>query len=305
MKFCCFGFLWLGSLTYAFQQDIELINKEDRSGLQQISSMARFGPFLGFLPQKENRLYFSFEDEVATALKKRRTQLEVGHVPLQGSAPKSGKGNGWEAMTFYENRKWLFLAHEDAVEGNHSIYVAEMEMSPLSVSNLRLWVALSAFAGDQDWNSAFEAIAWVEGRGLLVLSEVRDVALLIRSPDQIERLTLPRHGLRISDITVAKDTFLVSSFCHKSDGARCDQDENGQSLLRIASLSLFGTTLELRSQITLDPKLQKDEFNAEGLVLFNDGLLLSNDNIPPKDGVGTFLRYLSGEELGLLTKVVE
>ena len=282
--------------------------------INQISGMTHFSDLILFIAQKENRLFYTEVRNALGALE-RGEKLRLKSISLEGAFPSEAS---WEAITVAEidGVSRLFLSYEhlgdDSTKiGNfHKIYVANLGLRKriLHVSEVKEFSdALpvnnnKAIPVEDQTNFGYEAIEWIEqNRQLVLLPELNGLdSITLDEYGEIHHFSKIKHEFRISDMASSNgdQCLIVSSFCYKSDPV-CKKS-NKQSKLTLAQLRLnnnamqIGKTVDISTAVidmeTLDG-LGMDTFNAEGISIIGDDILLVNDNEPSK-GVGSMLRKI-------------
>lgn len=280
--------------------------------LRQVSSITIFRDWLIILPQKSSGFYRVKLQEVDKALRSGESLSDLEFVEFKGQLPAE---SSWEAISFAQSsNKWVvYLSYEhsadEEAEDDHFFYRADVVLNPGESFSLaaieRVSEALpmnpsTHLSVDEKINLGYEAIAWSDSNNqLIALGEMDGHSALRFSFKRPQTFELPRHGLRISDMTreFGDQCYIVSSFCWRGDPKLCDKN-NGESRVSLNLLQSkngvfeFVAQKDISSTDLIAPALDSDksgEFNLEGLALDKKQLYMVNDDYPGT-AVGTLLK---------------
>ena len=317
-----FALLLFPLATFASLQYSELLVKNEKGEmLKQVSGLARFNDWIVVLVQDENAIYVAKENTLANAFyEPKSTSINLTPIKIKMDQLQTVS---WEAVEFasVNGTDYIFLFHEHDFDGdNHQVYFSEVKTQGQSfrLSKLKpLGQALPILQNEglslsRRENYGYEAIIWDPlTERLLLLPELKTqqkIALDLNGKQTM--LEMATHELRASDVTsVSNQCALVTSFCYQSNGfsdVLCSGN-NGSPKLSLASFSISKSGLTQRSSKDLTEQLMSvgyapdytgikegaRTFNIEGIVNFQNGFLVANDNIP-QSKARTVLRYVTG-----------
>lgn len=229
----------------------------------------------------------------------------------------------WEAIEFaqVDGKHYAFFFHEHDFDGdNHQIYFTQVNKHSKGFSLERLaklgpalpLLQNEAISLARRENYGYEAILWDSTtEKLLLLPELKtQPKFMLDISGKLTKLDNANHELRASDLTnISKQCAIATSFCYQSESfsdALC-QGNNGSPKLSLATfMKSEGNLTHIESKdftaelmpVGFDPSYSKSKklgrtFNAEGIVPFQNGLLLANDN-KPQGKSRSVLRYVEG-----------
>lgn len=291
--------------------------------LSQVSGLGRFNDWVVVLVQDQNDLYVISDEKLTKAIEQKQQSLRLIPVALTMDTLQT---ISWEAVEFatIDGQSYIFLFHEHDHDGdNHQIYFAPVELTDngFSVAKLqKLGPALPLLQNDEislarRENYGYEAIVWDNRtQRLLLLPELQTQPVFaLNLAGELEQLRTATHELRASDLTaVSPQCAIATSFCYQSEtftDALCTGND-GSPKLSLASFSISDTGLLFVDSedhtkdlmpVGFDPNYSKSSelsrtFNAEGIVGFNRGFLIANDN-KPQGKSRSVLRYVTGLNL--------
>lgn len=320
MKYLIYVFALLFSFRL-FSAELEVMHElelQNESGemLTQVSGLAQFDKWILVLPQDQDLLYYISKPALHAAIKAGETKLKLRSAKLKGS----GVGASWEAVELagLENGFQLFLSHEyDEENDHHQLFTARItsHSNQIEVSKLKKFgdnlplLTNELVPKARRYNYGYEAMAWESmSRQLVLIPELfsqEKIALSLTG--EYKALGQSRHSLRASDMTtVGKQCGLVVSNCFASTkftDALCHSNNNTPKLTfstfkllpdSVTQTDEFEVTDELAKvdyQDKYKPSTSLDYYNLEGVVGFDKGFLLVNDNIPVNKAK-TALRYV-------------
>ncbi len=311
--------LLLPSFVFASVTYSELILENEKGEmLSQVSGLGKLDRWIVVLVQDQNTLYIEEEKKLASAFSSKAERIRL--IPVQIKMDELTTVS-WEAIEFAKvgGEIYAFFFHEHDFDGDqHQIYFANVKNdgNSFSFSKLKkLGPALPIlqnknFSLDRRENYGYEAIVWDQvNEALLLLPELKSQPKFSLSlSGRLTKLGTAEHELRASDLSnVSKQCAIATSFCYQSKSfsdALC-QGNNGSPKLSLATF--MKTTAELKlidtrdftqelMPVGYDPayssaKEKARTFNAEGVVTFQNGFLLANDN-KPQGKSRSVLRYI-------------
>jgi hypothetical protein len=304
----------LGTADYLSAVDLEITGVIDPHNAQ-FSGLARIQDILILLPQEQERIYWIQIAEIDRALEERTRSIKVNNVSMDGSMPSFGSGSGWEAIAIGmdNNQATVFLAHEEAC-GNHSVFRAAfgIENNGLRIGSVqKMWDLSKASTTNNGSecksNFAYESLVWLAGHGLLAITErygQKEMPVMFRGKHRKpDFLSITPHLYRVSDVSEAHNNgtrLLATSFCHyPSDKDHCAWTPPNKSRSRLLCLYLDVTnlTVSIKEEIPLPLSMTdgQNDFNVEGVVVYNSGILVVNDNWPGE--TKSTLRYISEKKI--------
>lgn len=300
-----------------------ILNDSNGEMLSQVSGLGRFNDWVVVLVQDQNDLYVISDAQLTQAFEQKQQSIRLQPVQLNVEGLDTAS---WEAVEFasVDGKHFIFLFHEHDYDGdNHQVYSAEVVLNPNSfaVSKLeKLGPALPLLQNKEislarRENYGYEAIIWDEQtERLLLLPELKSQPkFALTLSGELIKLKAANHELRASDLTsVPQQCAIATSFCYQSDSftdALCTGN-GGTPKLSLASFKITDAGLQLIESkdhtkdlmpVGFDPAYSKSSelsrtFNAEGIVDFNGGFLLANDN-KPQGKSRTVIRYLTDIKL--------
>lgn len=318
-------FLLLMSATACSSLSYKELILNDNNGqmLSQVSGLGRFNEWVVVLVQDRNDLYVIKDEQLTQAFEQKQKSIRLQPVKLEVEGLKTAS---WEAIEFASvgGKYYVFLFHEHDYDGdNHQVYSAEVkpELTDFKVSKLeRLGQPLPLLQSEEislarRENYGYEAIIWDNKiERLLLLPELKSQPkFALTLSGELSELNTASHELRASDLTlVAQQCAIATSFCYQSDtftDVLCTGN-GGSPKLSLASFKITNEGLQLVESkdhtkdlmpVGFDPDYSNSSelsrtFNAEGIVDFNGGFLLANDN-KPQGKSRTVIRYLADIKL--------
>lgn len=313
--------LLLPSFVFAAVSYSELILQDEKGNmLSQVSGLGKFDKWLVVLVQDKNALYLAEQKQLSNAFTQKQQSIRLKPVTIMMDELQT---SSWEAVEFatVDDKHYIFLFHEHDFDGdNHQVYSAQVQLkqSEFTLSKLnKLGPALPLLQSDKislarRENYGYEAIVWQpNSQQLLLLPELKtQPKFTLDLAGNLRPAGIAEHKLRASDLTsVSNQCAIATSFCYQSGSftdALCEGN-NGSPKLSLATFRKSQTHLKLVDTIDATKQLmpvgydpdysssveKARTFNAEGIVSFQDGFLLANDN-KPQGKSRSVLRYVSG-----------
>jgi hypothetical protein len=320
MKYLIYVFVLLFSFRL-FSAELEVVHElelQNESGemLTQVSGLAQFDKWIIVLPQDQDLLYYISKSALNAKIKAGQNKLKLRATKLKGS----GVGASWEAVEFVkvDNGFHIFLSHEhDAENDHHQLFTAKVSSNPtnIKVSKLKKFGINLPLLTNEDvpkrrrYNYGYEAMVWDSiNKQLVLLPELKSQdKVAISLGGQQRNLGQSKHLLRASDMTaIGKQCALVVSNCFASTkftDALC-RSNNNTPKLTFSTFKLLPDSITQTDELEVTDVLEKveyqdrfkpsgsfDYYNLEGVVEFDKGFLLVNDNIPVNKAK-TVLRYV-------------
>lgn len=291
------------------------------SMLSQVSGLARYKNWVVVLVQDKNSLFIVDSNKLKNLLVNGSQDL-VKLKPVALSV-KGLKTASWEAIEFatINNKDYVFLFHEHDTDGDaHQIFKAQVtpSINDFTIAELkRLGPALpilkhQSLSLAKRENYGYEAIVWQhQAQQLLLLPELKTQQKYALSfSGELAKTGVSTHPLRASDLTgVSEQCKIATSFCYQSNSftdALCSGN-NGSPKLSLATFQVSNNRLNFIDSKDLTDILmpvgyapfysnstkQARTFNAEGIIKFNNGFLLVNDN-KPQGKSRSVIRYVQG-----------
>lgn len=296
-----------------------LLQDEKGKMLSQVSGLGKFSDWVVVLVQDQDDLYVIRSDQLASAYEQKQESIRLTPVTLNIEGLQSAS---WEAVEFAKvnGKNYVFLFHEHDYEGdNHQIYSAEVNLGPdgFNIAQLKkLGPTLPLLQNkdlslDRRENYGYEAIVWdINSQRLLLLPELKTQPKYALSlSGELLPLMSASHNLRASDLTsISNQCAIATSFCYQSDSfsdALCTGN-GGSPKLSLATFAISADGLSLVETqdhtkdlmpVGFDPNYSTSSslgrtFNIEGIVGFDNGFLIANDN-KPQGKSRSVLRFLT------------
>lgn len=263
----------------------------------QISGLTILDDRLILLPQNDQGIYWiplHELDEVIQSMTRADSEhsvILVKFTEFNGEIPELSGASGWEAVDVGGNKgeRTLFLAHED-IDGHHAIFRANVrtQNDAINIAPMELYRRLP-LPKSSNTNYAYEALAWFSDDELIVIPELSSnfthaVRLSVDTHDD-KVIALQRHGYRITDMSSFNSSqrhILATSFCWRGEGEQCNLLSSGDSNSLLLCLQVDENAIFIIGEhpLPVDVLGGNQEFNAEGIVVYKNGILIVNDNYP-------------------------
>lgn len=296
-----------------------------------VSGLALADGNVFFLEEDGPKVLWSPLDKLEQAFGNASTEPYTLNEAKISGFPSTNGDDSWEALTFSSDGEHAYFAYENSRDGEYLIYRAkvtkEEEAYKFEVDSEPLWNDDSKLSvvrrqkrlkvnGEgpvayDNWNHGFESLQWLPVRErLLTIHEISKIKPQLVSRDgNAESLALSDHMYRLSDISgwpkAPESCFIATSFCWERDPSEFCSGDGGKSALHLVALTLTDSALHVESRTEnlrsawriWHPKKNKNvDYNAEGILMTENYVLVVNDSSNPRD-TPTILRRIPLENL--------
>ena len=302
-------------MAFAYSGEYEVMLQDaDGKMLSEVSSATSYNGYVLFIAQNQDVVYYVKENELNDVFIEGDVAIKLRAVKLTGQLPKY---ISWEAITLGVKDKELtmFLTHEHDEDGDvHQAYQANVSLnqhdvviSPVKPLGLPLPISSNqSIPMRRRVNYGYESISWDEvNQTLIAVSELSEQGVMfVSEKEQISKFEDTKHSFRLSDMEMVSESCAVfTSFCHTSDNVCKANDQS--SILSVITATISEQLFSILDSkdistnhlnVGFDPLVSERTdkgrlFNAEGITMFKQGILLVNDNYP-QGKARTAARYI-------------